>query len=73
MRLLAVVQHLSLCRLEAIVEDDFRHRRRIDYNWFSKDASDTPPDTWYSIAVAGEVEFQRAEELAEAMGRKLPL
>jgi hypothetical protein len=71
MRFVSVVLYLGKSKMEATVEDAAGHRRRIEFSWFGKVASDVPPDHWIE-AIQGEVDFQRADEVAAESGRKLP-
>jgi hypothetical protein len=70
-KLLFAVLHLGKSKLEVTVQDGEGHRRRIEFTWLEKEQSDVVPSHWPS-SIDGEVEYQRAEEHAEAAGRKLP-
>lgn len=71
MSILAAVLHLGQARLEAIVLDGGGARRKIEFTWVEKEKTDVVPAHWPS-AVRAEAEFQRAEDLAEASGRRIP-
>lgn len=68
-KLLYCVYTPSKQLLEVTVEDQDGKRRRIDYNWNSKEKT-LPPDNWFEI-VCLEVEFQKTEEFQASTGRKI--
>lgn len=53
------------------IRDSAGELRRMAYEWHdaSKDQCPAPPPTW-PASVQGELDYQRAEELAEAQGRR---
>lgn len=71
MRVEAVSLTLGAQKLAAVVTDPEGHRRRIELVWFVKDATDVPLPGWLD-SLRGEVEYQRAQELAAARGVVIP-
>lgn len=73
MQIIAVSLTLGQKAMTVQVHDAAGQPRRIAYQWLDvkEGPCHAPPDTWVS-AVAGEVEFQRAEELAASRGMKTP-
>jgi hypothetical protein len=66
-KLLWVTYKPDLQKLEATVEDEDGKKRRIDYQWQSKEKT-PPPESWWK-AVCMEVEYQRTEEHNKRVGR----
>jgi hypothetical protein len=71
MKLLFAVLYLGEQKLEATVQDDEGHRRRVTVSWMEQIRTDVPPAHW-AESVAGEVDYQRSQEEDEKKGRKLP-
>lgn len=72
---MVVVEAVSLTlgrrTLRAVVTDLQGHRRAIEVSWHAKDNPGVPLDGWLD-SIHGEVDYQRAQEHAEAAGRYVP-
>ena len=71
MRVEAVSAPIGGFYLDAVVVDDGGVRRQIHYSWREKNPTGVPHPSWL-LAIQGECEYQRSQELAREKGRLLP-
>ena len=61
MRVLFIVRHLGIPKLEAVIEDEEKHRRKIVVRWEAREENPPLPPHWLAM-IKAEVDYVRSKE-----------